>query len=200
MPTSEENLQILGGVLIVLSLALLYCWNKKTYDGFNVKAGPYMYGTWDNIAGMSASPILSARQVEANLPGLQFGNSSMHDMFSAKRNVTVPTSVKNTDVMNPRWMVDSHIATPVVDNNSVSHRAMDSVHDVITNMDGKAVVARKPTMTGGLVVAPELQTPNTSSVVHSHDPSTTSVQLRLGNNGAYTPQYATNFGMGAVLI
>ena len=115
----SENLQFLGGLLIVLSLALLYCWSCSM-DGMQNTPGKYV-GLQDNSYGaFRQSDGFRNMQQTSGLKSLQWANNddalSVKSMFDLEAPQTsrsgyhiLPTNQKNTTGM--RWNIDGMIAS-----------------------------------------------------------------------------------------
>jgi len=188
MPTTDENLQLLGGVLIVLSLALLFCWYSKGssnergyYDGFSSQLGPAMYGSWRNSDGFDVVRTLSREQIYDNMPDINFSKpiTTLNGMTNPVRNMAMPVGLQDkVNHSSARWNVDGFIATPAIDRNAVSHRANQSARG------------------SDLIVRDAVQTPLPvqTSADNMRDTSVTSVQMKLVRADPYSPAYAsTNY-------
>ena len=120
--SESENLQLLGGALIVLSLALLYCWYNKqrSYDGMKgtayIGAGN-MYGSFRATDGFAASPALlekhSNLHIKQKMPHKKKDTvASMHELETVKQpkhHFSNKHRAKGNKT-NSRWNVDGMVA------------------------------------------------------------------------------------------
>lgn len=176
MGLTQEELQLLGGVLIFLSLALLFCWcmggNKR--DGFEL--GPTMYGGWRNSDGFQSPQTLTRKQIYANMPDLNFDKPivGLNGMTNPSRTMPVPSAMQGkVHHSTMRWNVDGFIATPSIDQNASSMNADAS--------NGSS----------GLVIREDIQTPMPVMTVidNMRDSSPTSVQMKLVRADPYSADY-----------
>ena len=114
-----ENLQLLGGLLIVLSLALLYCWSCSI-DGMQNTPGKYVGLPNNSYGAFRQSDGFRNNQQTSGLKSLQWNSNydaapvrSMFDLESPQTSrsgfSTMPSNQKNTIGM--RWNVDGMIAS-----------------------------------------------------------------------------------------
>ncbi len=118
-PEDEKNLNILGGVLIVLSLDLVWCWySKKRVNGMVGRYGDF------SIRGMTNRPKLDTAKY---LPGLNIENmrvKSMHDLDTdltqTRRHLPVHEDHRLMDnIVDSKWLIDGHVNDPL--NNPNQH-------------------------------------------------------------------------------
>lgn len=130
----SQNLQILSVSLVILSLALLYCWYNKPGNDDGMKGSyfnnsPLSGGFRDHFHprlkhGMSGGPnkyVKSIPHLSAELPELHFvdgmATSSIHDVATSlnhtlfKHNPT-DKQKKLMDRVTPKWNVDAMVNDP----------------------------------------------------------------------------------------
>lgn len=200
----SENLQQLGGLLIVLSLALLYCWScSKDYmqniPGKYVGLSNNMYGSFRQSDGFKN------HYQTTGLKSLQWNNvddtTSVKSMFDLESPQTardsyrtLPTNQKNTTGM--RWSVDGMIAsgdpTDQLSPNPISDLlASGAISTDYTNtssytsgLDG----AYDSALNSGLRVPSEIITPMKTCFIDSSDcQSVSGSVLQLSD---YKPEYS----------
>ena len=107
---ADDNVQLLGGALIVLSLALLYCWWKKNskktlrvtggYSKYRAEPKSRSFTTANEFEGMRS----------LNLQALDFEDTkpvSMHDIEGLANNRVIPGKEQlRQDVTGLRWQVE----------------------------------------------------------------------------------------------
>ena len=198
--TEKENLQLLGGALIVLSLTLLYCWYKKKsdrdsrgrYEGMKTYADKFR----SPFEGMLANKITRA-QAEAmrsqNVPGVSF-NGSMHDLesYTANRH-SLPDSLLRADVTGLRWQtegMENGDMTAFFDGNYDEARAQLQGLPDNSNLDYEAgcVAGASVKKISGDILTP--MRPNTGSACASHSLD----QLTMTDTAANYGQVGMNWG------
>lgn len=101
----KDNLQLLGAALIVLSLALLYCWYKKQ-NKTRGRGHSWYEGMGNSYADNVPSKFEGLRS--KNVPGLSFAEpKSMHDLEGLAVNRNPPSDQElRSNVTGLRWAVD----------------------------------------------------------------------------------------------
>lgn len=198
MPLSEDQLQVLAGVLIVLSIGLLICWYSKQQDGFAAswkqQLGPAMYGSWKNSDGFNVPRTLSRQQIYVNMPDLHFDKpiNSLNGMTNPQRTTVLPSGLKDkVNHSDARWLTDAFIANPIIDTHAASHNAASSMGHEVAVVGEKAAVVHAHPGQGSLTIRDGVQTPDQHQTVaqNMRDTSTTSVQMKLIRADPYSPQY-----------
>lgn len=110
MPDSydAQNLQYVGGALIVLSLALLYCWwgknNSNQYERLTPLRDQGTYGSFRTVEGMTAKQRASLPELSDNLANVK----SMNDRENYSPNRHLPTSKQmRTNVTGMLWQTEA---------------------------------------------------------------------------------------------
>lgn len=178
---SADNLQLLGGVLIVLSLMLLWCWHKKKYrrEGLaNRKV------TQDHLGGLRFKEGLVNQNVtQDHLTGLRFKEgmddgkvNSMHDIenLSANRNSRVTTQNKVLqNLTGLRWQTEGMVG--------IDDTEFDSSHATIEDLQKRALTV------GSEIITPEphLNLPNDNRSLTGAILRLTDTHVNYGNARGY---------------
>lgn len=194
--TEEEKLQILGGVLIILSLALLYCWCTNGPEGMSNELGPAMYGSFKNSDGFDVPRTLTRRQIYDNLPGVQFSAPirSLNGMTNhSTRPLVLPNALQNkVNHTDARWLTDGFISSPIVDRNAVSYKAQASMNDSV-GIHGESAMINPGSLSGqSMTIGDAIPTPVPMKMIadNMRDLSTTSVQMKMMQDDPIYPQYS----------
>jgi hypothetical protein len=186
MTTLEETtrLKLLGGVLIVLSVALLYCWCSKQRKNSNMYVKPRWVDGMSNDKLNSMQPHSLSELYYKSKPD----TDSMHDRenFVMNRHPPTKTQLRN-DISGLRWSTESMVG---------SNTAVDSVYlsgyptysDSDTDSNGRSLT-RQQEIVGGDVMTP-------LKPLGRVDCSTLSYDILTKTN--YGPEYEPEYATGAV--
>lgn len=193
--TDEDKLQVLGGVLIILSLALLYCWSMKEPEGMSNQLGPSMYGSFKNSDGFDVPRTVTRKQLYDNVPGVNFSApiTSLNGMTNhSTRPLVLPNALQNkVSHTDARWLTDGFISSPVVDRNAVSHLAQASMNDTVGVHGESAMINRGSYGGPSMTIGDAVTTPVPQKMIadNMRDLSTTSVQMKMVQDDPIYPQY-----------
>jgi hypothetical protein len=196
MSTDPEKLQLLGGALIVLSLALLFCWYSKQRSAFRSDR----YGSFGTLEGLDAGQIglMTAQEKRAYLPGLNFkqagsdnSRASLHDMVNPGVQFHLPANMKGkVDQTAMRWSADAFVGS--ADNAMAATNRYNDANYLMNNSDIAALNK------GGVVIPSEVITPaRPEDALDCGSLSTSAMQLQ---NSDYMPQYGSLAGSGGISL
>ena len=194
MSTEPEKLQLLGGALIVLSLALLFCWYSKQRSAF----ANDRYGSFGTLEGLDVGQLglMNKQANRAYLPGLNFkkagfdnSRASLHDMVNPGVQFHLPANVKGkVDQTAMRWSADAFVGSS---DPAVATNYNDA--DYLMNNSDVAVLNK-----GGVVIPAEIITPGRPEDAQDCGSlSTSAMQLQ---NSDYMPQYGSLAGSGGISL
>lgn len=115
-PEDEKNLNTLGGVLIILSLVLLWCWYGKKKDNMSNRYGDFGLRGFTRSPPLNTAKYLPDMQLEPNVDGMRV--KSMHDMSvdlsQMRRHLPIhDDSSKMDQMVDVKWNIDSAVNDPL---------------------------------------------------------------------------------------
>lgn len=133
-PSDAQNLQYVGGFLIVASLLLLYCWwgNNKSryYKRLTPLRAQGKYGAFRSAKGMTAKQVDSLPELADSLANVK----SMNDREYYATNRHQPSNKQmRTNVTGMLWKTDAF--TPGNSTEDPKSELMHSGHDDATDMN-----------------------------------------------------------------
>lgn len=199
MSSDPEKLQMLSGALIVLSLALLFCWYSKQRSYFS---GSDKYGTFRALEGMGMDidqlGLMNKKARRGYLPDLQMSNNSgfdptrqsLHDMVNPGVQFHVPQrmrdKIRHTNML---WSSEAFVASP----EDMAVGDADSMY-AMNNEDIQMLNK------GGVVIPSEIVTPLKTDVGDMSDCNSVSTSVMQLQNTDYMPQYGSLAGSGGVSL
>lgn len=178
-----NKLEVLGAVLIVLSLLLLLCSCKKDKDSScgcddktggaeGMLAGGYMYGSPRWTDGFTVSD---------HMPGLKFKkNLNEVENYVVNRH-PVPVTQQLNVTQDTRWQSESFVSGRADDDQYTS--GYDS-----PEWDDRIIRMKKQELIGDAVVTPMLKADHANQY---NSASTGSMQLMHSEGGSYAPRHVT---------
>lgn len=155
-----DNLQVLGGVLIVLSLALLYCWSQKRMGNTRNRRCDGMQSSNNNH--LSQFEELTAH----NTPDLRFNANvtrSMHDLEGLSVTRHSPTELqRKVDIVGLKWNTEGIDASDTTDMFDRSNNDRRQSHHQCSGCSNRSL--------GGDILTPMNKSMNESTwTTHSGD-------------------------------
>jgi hypothetical protein len=160
---SSDNLQVLGGVLIVLSIFLLWCWCSKKGNMYDEGMIPRAAYALSNDEGLSNRNAIAKDYIG----GLKFKEAmwngsdkvpSMHDLenMHANRHLDVQRHHTPSNVVGLKWNSDGMVGINTLeadmrDGDDIARRQLNIGGDIYTPMPHDSVAQSSNTPGGAIL-------------------------------------------------